>query len=52
MTHEADKVIVHDTFQKENAISVFYQNCVHLDKNTFIHCSRITEVHVYVNMFV
>ena len=29
----------------------FYQKYVHLGKNTFIHCSRITVVHNYVNVF-
>ena len=28
----------------------FYQKYVHLGKNTFIHCSRITVVHVHVNV--
>ena len=29
----------------------FYQKCVHLGVNTFKHCSRITVVHVHVNVF-
>ena len=29
----------------------FYQKYVHLGENTFIHCSRITVVHVHVNVF-
>ena len=30
----------------------FYQKDVHLGENTFIHCSWITVVHVYVNVFL
>ena len=30
----------------------FYQKYVHLGKNTFIHCSRITVLHIYVNVFL
>ena len=30
----------------------FYQNCVHLGKNTLIHCSQRTVVHIHVNVFL
>ena len=30
----------------------FYQKYVHLGKNTFIHCSRITVVHIHVTVFL
>ena len=29
----------------------FYHKYVHLGKNTFIHCSRITVVHIHANDF-
>ena len=30
---------------------LFYEKYVHLGENTFIHCSRITVVHIHVNVF-
>ena len=30
----------------------FYKKYVHLGENTFIHCSRITVVHVHENVFL
>ena len=30
----------------------FYQKCVHFWGNTFIHCSRITVVHIHVKTFL
>ena len=30
----------------------FYKKSVHLGENTFIDCSRITIVHVHVNVFL
>ena len=30
----------------------FYQKYVHLGKNTLIHCSQRTVVHVHVNVFL
>ena len=29
----------------------FYHKYVYLDKNTLMHCSRITAVHIHVNVF-
>ena len=29
----------------------FYRNRVHSGENIFIHCSQITVVHIYVNIF-
>ena len=31
---------------------IFYQQCLHLGKNDSLHCSQITVVHVYVNVFL
>ena len=30
----------------------FYQKYVYFGDNTFIHCSRITVVHIHVNVFL
>ena len=32
--------------------NIFYQKYVYLGKNTLIHCSQRTVVHVYVNAFL
>ena len=29
----------------------FYQNCVQSGKNTFIHCSQITVMHIHFDIF-
>ena len=39
-------------FKKKNAKKKFYQKYVYFGKYTFIHCSWITVVHVYVNVFL
>ena len=45
-------------FYRENFLSknwkkvFFYQKYVNQGENTFIHCSRLTVVHVYVNVFL
>ena len=43
----------HENFFKQKWKKIFfYQKYVHLGENTFIHCSRITVVHVHVNVFL
>ena len=42
----------HDFLSKKEKQIFFYQKYVHLGENTFIHCSRITVVHVNVNVFL
>ena len=46
MSNEADKVTYHDNFWAQPEIFE------HLGENAFIQCIRITEAHVYVNIFV
>ena len=43
----------HKNFFKQKWKKIFfYQKYVHLDENTFIHCSRIIAVYVHVNVFL
>ena len=43
----------HDNFFKPKLQKIFfYQKYVYLGKNTLIHCSQRTVVHVYVNAFL
>ena len=39
-------------FKQKLQTLFFYQKYVHLSGNTFIHCSRITIVHIHVNVFL
>ena len=43
----------HESFLSKIGKKIFfYQKYVHLGENTFIHCSRITVIHVHVNVFL
>ena len=43
----------HGTISKQKLQTMFfYQKYAHIGKTTFIHCSWITVVHVYVNVFL
>ena len=43
----------HEMFLSKSGKKIFfYQKYVYLGENTFIHCSRITVVHVHVNVFL
>ena len=42
----------HEIFKQNGKNIFFYQKYVHLGENTFIHCSRITVVHVNLNVFL
>ena len=43
----------HEKYFKQKLQKIFfYQKYKHLGENNFIHCSRITVVHIHVNVFL
>ena len=40
------------TFTQKLQKIFFYQKYEHLGENTFIHCSRISVIHIHVNVFL